>query len=85
MTTDDRARVAPYLTPGPITDRHQQARVEVGWYNRNNPGAATKLARINAARPHYRCDRQRAVCRAASPFLQWQNAHKSQYHRELQS
>ncbi len=85
MTTDDRARAAPDLTPGPIADGHQQARVEVGWYNRNNPGVATELARIIAARPHHRCDRKRAVRWAASPFVQWQNAHESQYHRELQS
>lgn len=31
------ARAASDLTAGPIADRHQQARVEVGWYNRINP------------------------------------------------
>jgi hypothetical protein len=85
MTTDDRTRAAPDLPPGPIADGYQQARVEVGWYNRINPGVATELARINAARPHHRCDRQRAVRWAASPFIQWKNAHEPQYHRELQS
>jgi hypothetical protein len=85
MMTDDRARAAPDLTPGPIAGGYQQAGVEVGWYNCNNPGAATELTRVIAARPHHCYDRQRAVRWAGSPFVQWQNAHEPQYHRELQS
>jgi len=49
MTADDRPRAAPDLIPSPIADGHQQARVEIGWYNRNYPGTATELTRINAA------------------------------------
>ena len=85
MKTDDRARAAPDLTPGPVTDGHQQARVEVGWYNCDNPGSAAELARFDTARPHHRCDWQRAIRWASNPFIQRKNAHESQYYRELQS
>ena len=85
MRTDGRAWAALDLTPSPVADGHQQARVEDGWYNCDDPRTATQFVGINAARPHHRDDGQRAVRWAAHSFVQWKNAHESQYHRELQS
>ena len=83
MRTEGRA--APDLSPGTVADGHQQARVENGWYSCDDPGTASEFTCIDAARPHHCGDGQRAVRWEAHPFVQWQNAHESQYHRELQS
>ena len=85
MKTEGHARAAPNLTPGSVAKGLQQARVEDGWYDRDDSGTATESACIDAARPHHRGDGQRVVRWATYLVLQQQNAHESQYHRELQS